>query len=159
MISFFIREAQVNDISDLNQIEESCFTSDKINKRQMHYLLCHAKSILFVACDTENTQILGYGLCLTSLNHKTARLYSLAVLPEFRGAHLATSLIINLLARLHECGYKHCHLEVRLHDIKTQSLYKKFGFVPVKTLSNYYQDGEDALRMRLTLPSTIIPLS
>ncbi|WP_367607425.1 GNAT family N-acetyltransferase [Legionella sp. W05-934-2] len=150
-VQLMIRKAQITDLSDLVLIENTCFPTDKINKRQMRYMITKAKCLLYVAYDKNTQTVLGYGLCFTPLNRKTARLYSLAVLPDYQGAHVASNLLVELFKKLKEQGYEYCTLEVRSGHPNTQSLYHKFGFVDVKTIDNYYADGESALRMRLVL--------
>lgn len=157
MTPHIIRAAEVGDIPALIDIESTCFDSDKISKRQMHYLIVHGKTLWLVACEKKNNQLLGYGLCLLSNQHKTARLYSLAVLPKYRGAHIASDLLTDLILKLRALSYQYCHLEVRTNDLKTQSLYRKYGFMNLKYLANYYQDGEDAVRMRLVLANKVSP--
>lgn len=62
---------------------------------------------------------------------KSATFYELFVLPEYRGQHLATSLITALEQHFQQQG---CQL-IRLHDVhatneSAQKLYRKLGYVP-----------------------------
>lgn len=143
------RRAGVQDLEALLDIETCCFSSDRISRRQMRYLLTRAQGRLWVA--TYPTQVVGYALCLTPKLPRAARLYSLAVLPEWQGYGIATSLLVALFEQLVESGYERCSLEVRLSQMATQHLYQSLGFVPGEVLPSYYQDGEDGLRMRAQL--------
>ncbi|MDF1678635.1 MAG: N-acetyltransferase [Legionellaceae bacterium] len=151
MITTYHREAVFADIPALVNIELACFSSDLISRRQMHYLIKKAKRIFLVVCHAENHDILGYALCLTPRVRKTARLYSIAVLPQFRGFHIGTTLLEALCQTLKAEGYGACVLEVRASDTKTQAMYQRIGFIMSRQVPYYYEDGEDALRMRLNL--------
>ena len=99
-----VREAQLTDITQLLQIEDVCFSSDRINKRQFRYMLTRAKAVMRVIVPAGGNNIAGYGLCFVPGGRKTARLYSLAVLPEFRGNGYAGEVLSGLLKQLSEPG-------------------------------------------------------
>ena len=151
--NIYIRQARETDLEQLLLIENNCFSSDKINRRQMCYLLSRAKAEMFVAADVSDV-VVGYGVIFTpQLNpqqFRSARLYSLAVCSKFRGRGLANQLLTELLLVVQQKGYRVCTLEVRKSDKATQLLYQRFGFKPVRSLPAYYDDGEDGLRMQLT---------
>lgn len=151
-VTFTFRPARETDVEQLLSIENSCFSSDRINRRQMRYLLNRAKALHLVAEDSA-CGVVGYGLVFTpqlnSQQPRPARLYSLAVSPEYRGFGLGQQLLAELLRMLRPKGYRVCALEVRASDKKTQRLYQRFGFKSEKLLPAYYADGEDGLRMRL----------
>lgn len=156
--TFTLRSAKKTDLAQLLNIENRCFASDRINRRQMHYLLNYARVLMLVVVDSLNI-VVGYGVIFTpkssSQRPRPARLYSLAVSQEYRGLGLGCRLLSELLQPLPQIGYRACTLEVRKSDRKTQHLYKRFGFKPVKQLPTYYADGEDGVRMRLTLPALL----
>lgn len=151
MTPVYYRSAEMRDIPDLITIENTCFHSDIISKRQMKYMIKKAKCIFLVACDEKKHTVLGYGLCLTPSARKTARLYSLAVLPLYRGLSIGHVLSKTILQQLTAHGYLFCTLDVRISDTKAQKLYHKLGFMRYKSTPHYYDDGESALHMRRTL--------
>lgn len=151
MQDYVYRLAEIGDIQRLGFIENSCFISDRISERQFKYLILKGKVLFFVVCKNEDKCPIGYGLCLIPARCSTARLYSLAILPDFRGQRLAITLFELLLIKLKEKNYRFCNLEVRESDQKTQSLYEYFGFSRIKRIAGYYQDGEAALRMRAVI--------
>ncbi|WP_119344477.1 GNAT family N-acetyltransferase [Facilibium subflavum] len=153
MESFHIRQAMPCDVKQLLNIEYTCFSSDRISVQQMQYLVSKAKSSIFLVLEDTRKNLAGYVLAFAPKNKVTARIYSLAILPQFRGQHLASYLLQHLFEMLNQKGYQYCHLEVRESDEKTQKLYQKFGFVQMKKLLNYYEDGEHAWRMRVVLKS------
>ncbi|MEM1764016.1 MAG: GNAT family N-acetyltransferase, partial [Candidatus Jordarchaeales archaeon] len=51
------------------------------------------------------------------------------------------------LQAMRKYGAEEAVLEVRVSNEPAISLYKKIGFVVVKTIKGYYHDGEDAYLM------------
>ena len=68
----------------------------------------------------------------------------LAVDPEYRREGIATMLLSRGLSALISAGVGRIKLEVRRSNESAQSLYASFGFERHHTVSNYYDDGEDA---------------
>ncbi|XPV67680.1 MAG: GNAT family N-acetyltransferase [Halarcobacter sp.] len=73
------------------------------------------------------------------------RLYSLAVLVQYRALGIASKLLEYSLENLES---KNMQLEVRKSNKKAIKLYEKFGFKIYKNLEAYYGD-EDGVMMRL----------
>lgn len=144
-----IRRADVSDQRCVLEIENRCFTSDKISPRQVRYLLSVAKATTHLAMD--GTQAIGYGLCLLPTAPRPARLYSLAVLPAWRKQQVARRLCESLFAELRSRRYSRCRLEVRHSESAVQNFYISLGFRPIIELPGYYQDQEDGLRMECML--------
>tara|TARA_R110002111_G_scaffold48396_2_gene86007 strand:- start:246 stop:704 length:459 start_codon:yes stop_codon:yes gene_type:complete len=144
-----LHRATVKDKHSLLAIETCCFSTDRISPRQMHYLLTHAKATTLMALF--GSQIVGYGMCLLPRPPRPARLYSLAVLPDWRGQQLARRLCESLLLELRSLHYSRCRLEVRRSQTAVQNLYLSLGFRPIDELPSYYLDQEDGLRMECTL--------
>jgi ribosomal-protein-alanine acetyltransferase len=140
-----LRQAQIADLAALNALESASFPSDQISARQMRYLLTRAKAHTLVA--TYKKQLVGYATLLLPAHPRPARLYSIAVDPKFRGQGIAGRLLAALGGIAKKHGYLRQRLEVRASDEATQALYRRVGFVQVKHLPGYYEDGEDALRM------------
>lgn len=144
-----IRKATVSDKQSLLAIETCCFDTDKISPRQMHYLLTQAKATTHLAVD--GGQAVGYGLCLLPRLPRPARLYSLAVLPQWRRHGLARRLCESLLTEVRALHHSRCRLEVRQSQTAVQNFYLSLGFYPIAELPAYYQDKEDGLRMEYRL--------
>ena len=153
---FSIRCAREGDLSALLAVETECFNSDLINRRQMRYLLFRAKAITLVAVH-QTDQIIGYCIGLIPSLPRAARVYSLAVLPQWRGWHVASALLEDLITRLGKQGYRHCVLEVRETDIGAWRLYQRMGFEQFAQAPGYYEDGATALRMRRRLDKPFAP--
>lgn len=146
-----IRRATAADSAALLALENRTFPSDRIPPRQMRYLLTRAKAVTWVAIEAD--QLIGYVMLFVPRLPRPCRVYSLAVDSRSRGRGIATSLLEAVLDFAREHGYRRVHLEVRASDTPVQSLYGRFGFTPIARLAGYYEDGEAALRMALTLLS------
>lgn len=151
MRDFLIRKATINDIDAMLVIENSCFTTDKLSKRQITYLLKKAKAICLVA--ERKDKIVGNAICLLPAHPRPARLYSIAVLPHHQGKGIAKQFFTHLFLVLEQQRYHRCRLEVRESQLKVQALYQKLGFDNINLLPYYYQDGESAVRMEIDLSS------
>lgn len=85
-----------------------------------------------------------------SKKKQSARVYSLAVLPDFQNKNLASQLLQSALKNI-KGRYSQITLEVRRGNKKAINLYTKFGFYYEQTLKEYYADKEDAIKMRKEL--------
>ena len=138
--------AKIGDLNDLILIENACFKTDKLSRRQMRYMLSKAKAFILLAKIKSIT--VAYCICFIPALPRTARLYSLAVLKEYRNRGIADRLIKDVIQRLQSLGYTSCSLEVRSKDSATKSLYSKNDFKEIQFLPTYYEDGEDGIRMK-----------
>lgn len=75
---------------------------------------------------------------------RTARIYSLAVDPGFRGRGLGAALVESI-ARRTGLGLS---LEVRKDNAPARALYERLGFTPGETLRDYYAIGDHGIRYR-----------
>ncbi|MEM2518912.1 MAG: GNAT family N-acetyltransferase, partial [Nitrososphaerota archaeon] len=73
---------------------------------------------------------------------------SIAVLPEYRRAGIATALMEKAMEALKNVyGCSEIFLEVRVSNTPAINLYEKLGFIKIERIKNYYLDGEDAYLM------------
>lgn len=144
-----IRAAQSHDLPALVAIEQACFETDRISARQMAYLLRRGKTLILVA--EVAGLVVAYALVFIPVLPRPARLYSIAVSEAYRGQKIAFALMQTLLTQTAERGYTAMRLEVRASQQATQAFYAKLGFKVITKISNYYQDGEEAIRMECAL--------
>jgi ribosomal-protein-alanine N-acetyltransferase len=77
-----------------------------------------------------------------------AHMTTIATAPAYRRSGVAIAMIVDGMRTLRADGVKHISLEVAANNKAAQSLYRRFGFVPVGVRKNYYQvTGQDALVM------------
>lgn len=149
MHDVIIRPAILADAEVILDIENQCFITDKISRRQIKYLLSKARAINFVA--EQNGQVVAYCICLLRPHPSPARLYSIAVAPAWQGRGLAKQLITTLFSHLVNIGCQRCRLEVRESQLHAQTLYRQLGFIGIKNLPYYYADGAAGLSMEASL--------
>ena len=148
-----LRTASVDDLEPLLQLEQSCFDSDQLGRASLRYLLqsptAHVR--LIEQLTHEQFTVVGYSIGLTRANSKIWRIYSLAVAAQARGQGIAARLIEDSLIRAKQLGCQTVSLEVMTTNTAALALYRRFGFEVTDLLAQYYQNGEDGYRMRLTL--------
>ena len=71
----------------------------------------------------------------------------IAVNPAYRGKGVGKSLMDHILKYFKESGVKEAMARSRFHNETGCYFLKSFGFEIVKTIKNYYLDGEDAYLM------------
>ncbi|WP_223858068.1 GNAT family N-acetyltransferase/peptidase C39 family protein [Salinimonas profundi] len=137
------------DIDALWQLEQRCFTSDRLSKRRMRFYMSapHAEFVLARA----NGLVVGYALLLCRRGTLLTRLYSIAVDPEARGLGIAAQLIDELERRALLRGKPFMRLEVAVNNRAAIALYEKLGFHQFGIYNHYYEDESDALRMQKAL--------
>ncbi|GAB4221944.1 MAG: N-acetyltransferase [Francisella sp.] len=135
-----IYKAQIKDLEELINIENSAFYSDKISKKQFIYNI-HKQKYFFVAKIKD--LVVGYILCFEY--KKTIRVYSIAVSKNYQGKGIGHKLLEHLL----ENTNKNISLEVNTNNLKAISLYKKLGFKIKKQINNYYENNDNAYKMIL----------
>lgn len=141
-----IREAQLNDLSALIDLENKCFDADK---RQSQISI--KRSIKSEFQDIFVLEELGHIIGSMTLYRykKSIRLYSIAVSPEFQGQGLGKLMMAFLLDFTRQQAFEDITLEVEIKEAKLVMFYEKLGFVVESELSDYYGKGRNAFAMRL----------
>lgn len=136
--------AKIEDVPRLVYIENICFSTDKLSRRNFHYLIRYGKSETIIITDKKNN-VLGYAIILYRRGASSARLYSIAVHPDFRGFGIAGILLReaeHLSANNHHCIS--LRLEVRLDNTPAIKLYESSGYHRFNIKHDYYEDHADA---------------
>jgi ribosomal protein S18 acetylase RimI-like enzyme len=139
-----IRKAKISDIPQLVEVEKVCFDYDQLSRRNFHWMIKHAHSILLVL--EYRTFLVGYGLVLINRGTSLARLYSICTVKDFQGFGLGSKLLgelETLAADDEDCAY--LRLEVTEGNKGAIKLYKKSGYVQFTQKEDYYDDGSTAL--------------
>lgn len=142
-----IRTARPGDLTALLALEQG-FDGDRIARRSMRRLLQRPSALIRVIdSDDDPTTLAAALILLTRSNSRMARIYSLMVNAGFRGQGLGSLLVDDAsnLAALGGCTG--ICLEVATTNTAAISLYRKHGFSDQKRLPNYYEDGNDGIRL------------
>ena len=150
-LSLQVRVARPTDLDALFVLEKSSFSVDRQSSRlSLRRALNspHQRVGVLIKCTLGEEEVIGAAILF--LHPKTVRLYSIAILPEFRGEGGGNLLMRWVLA---EAQFRSCHritLEVDAQDQALITWYQRWGFIPERALPDYYGSGEGALKMVLT---------
>ena len=151
-----IRPATLQDLDALVALENRCFDSDRLSRRQFRYMLTRANAVTLVAVDAADG-VQGYVLVLFHAGTSLARLYSIALDPQARGQGLATTLLQAAEAAAAERGCVDMRLEVRPDNAAAIALYERHGYRRFGTFDDYYEDHMEALRYEKRLIPNLRP--
>ncbi|MBK1701978.1 peptidase C39 family protein [Thiococcus pfennigii] len=139
-----IRPAVVADLDALVALEQACFASDRISRRQFRYMLSRARAKTLVAEDAG--QILGYVMLLFSKATAVARLYSIAVGAAARGRGVGRALVGAAEQAAWQAERPFVRLEIRVDNQASRALFEGLGYHQFGVLSDYYEDHMEAVR-------------
>ena len=150
-----IRTATLHDIPALVSVENRCFDTDRLSRRNFRYMITKANAVILA--DEAEGVIRGYVLVLFHSGTSLARLYSIAVTPEFRGHGIGASLMkaAEQSALDHDCV--EMRLEVRRDNAPSIHLYQKMGYRQFGTYLDYHEDHMEALRFEKRLVPRLEP--
>ena len=144
-----IRPATLDDLEALVALEDRCFTSDRLSRRNFRYMLTDARASTQV-WDEAGT-LRGYGLVLFSKGTALARLYSIAVDAEMRGRGVGGRLIAAAEAEALSRGCVTMRSEVRRDNTASLALFKRAGYEVFDEVDDYYEDHMGAIRFERTM--------
>jgi ribosomal-protein-alanine N-acetyltransferase len=149
------KEENLEDVISINRL---CLPE---NYSGTFFLDIHRSSPESFIVAKHNGKVVGYTMCRIEWGFselqkikvvRKGHIISIAVLPDHRMRKIATALMKTVLKALSSNKCNETFLEVRTSNQQAISLYKKLGYSPVKKISGYYCDGEEALVMGRTLP-------
>ena len=152
---FAIRPAVLSDLSALLRLENACFDSDRISRRQFRYLLTRGRASTLAA--EADGELLGYVLVLFSRATSVARLYSIAISEPARGRGLGRALVAAAEQAAWEQERAYMRLEIRRDNLASQHLFERAGYRRFGVLSDYYEDHMEALRYEKAMAPGLKP--
>lgn len=144
-----VRGAELVDLGAIERIEQESFSEDRLSRRSLRYLLTRARAMNLVA--ELAGRVVGYITVLIRSGSPSARVYSLAVDPEARGARIGARLLEAAEARVLSLGLDSMRLEVRADNGAAIHRYREAGYAQFAAEPGYYEDGETALKFSKTL--------
>jgi [ribosomal protein S18]-alanine N-acetyltransferase len=139
---FSIRLFRLSDMDRLLEIERSIFPRDAYD-RNLFAEYFHMCGDLFLVL-VRRGRICGY--MLTCIRPRP-EIVSIAVEPGERRKGAASLLLDSTLRRLRRRKVSRLNLMVRVRNYKAQKFYVKYGFVKVRMVRKYYDDGTDGFLM------------
>ncbi|HEU5280730.1 MAG TPA: GNAT family N-acetyltransferase [Gammaproteobacteria bacterium] len=144
-----IATATALDVDGLISVENTCFTTDQLHRRNFMHLL-KSKAALVLAAKAQNT-VIGSAVVFYRKHSKTARLYSLAVHPDHRKHGVALALMQTLEMDALRHGCTRMKLEVRCDNARAIGFYERGGYLKTGEISGFYEDGQTAWCMEKPL--------
>ena len=133
-----IREMQAEDVDAVTALEESCF-SMPWKRQDFEDILTNQDRIYLVAeCDKDIV-----GGCMLTMIAGEGDISNVAVYEAYRGQHIATALMQELLRVGEENGICDFTLEVREQNLSAIRLYENAGFVSEGIRPNFYDKPKD----------------
>lgn len=142
--------AQRDHLDALEAIEQASFTTDRISRRSFKRFIDQQIGDFQVA--VVDGEVVGYFIVLYRQATQLARLYSLAVKPQWRRHGIGSQL---LDAAEQAADERHClflRLEVKTDNYGAQEMYHKAGYYDMEIRPEYYEDDSDALILQKLLP-------
>jgi ribosomal protein S18 acetylase RimI-like enzyme len=144
-----LRPARLADVDALAELEKRAFRGDRISRRGFRRFVRSPRAALIVA--EEDGVVAGYALALFREGSGIARLYSIAVAPQFARRGLGSAL----LAAAEDAALAHDRLAMRLevheNNAKAIARYRKAGYNLFGRHFQYYADRGHALRFEKRL--------
>ena len=142
MPSLTIRDADPDDVAELARLEAAVFAFDRLSPLSFRRLVAAASAACRVA--RSGKKLAGYHLLLFRRGTAVARLYSIAVAPDFRGRGIAEALLRDAAKVARRRRSRRLRLEVRTDNAAAIRLYERLGYRRIGCHPGYYADGADA---------------
>jgi len=160
-VNYNFRPFKPADLEDVIQINRNCLPE---NYTPLFFMNLYKRypDTFFVA--EFNKELVGYIMCRIETGAPSFRtlgitrrghVISIAILPKHQQRGIGYSLMLEATQAMGNYNAKECYLEVRASNLPAVGLYKKLGFETVRTLRNYYADGENAFLMSRKLPISV----
>lgn len=150
-LSLEIREATLEELDEIYEIETECFIEDAFTYHQLEYCLRSVDFLTLIA--SVNREAAGFiiGSLEGSRKKIVGHVYTLDVKRKFRRMGIGSALLEALEEIFISKGAEKSCLEVRLDNIAAERLYLKHGYDLKGIIRNYYGIGLDAARLEKTL--------
>jgi len=142
-----IRRAALSDVPFLLELEETFPSSRRFDKRTIERSLKSPHQDVFILGATGHD----IGSVTVWRHKKTWRIYTIAVLPEYRGHDYGRRLVRRVIARAKEAGVTQIVLEADAKETRLLAWYESFGFIRTVKLKDYYGRREHGYRLVLVL--------
>lgn len=127
-------------------IEEQDFGDGALDDFMIIPLMRHGR--IYIAVDEEGTAIASTYFLRDMYDTGLAYLFSVAVLPEFKGYDIGIALLDYALSDLKEFGIKKVQLTIDPANFGALSIYReRLGFLVVENDADEYGTGDDKLVM------------
>jgi len=148
-----IRISDNKDLEMLEEIELLAFPKfQQSSKRSLHTSLISPFQKVWIAEYKTGRKSIPAGSLILHLHKKALRVFSIGVFPEFQGKGIGIRLLNHACNYALANGYSIITLEASAKNLKLISWYEKAGFQKLEMITDYYCQGEDAVRMAFNVP-------
>ncbi len=144
-----LRPAEARDLDALVALENRVFATDRLSRRSFRHFLASTNAVMITG-EISGT-IAGYALVLFRPTSFIARLYSIAVAPEFTRRNVGKALLAAAEEAACARGCFTIRLEVHVKNKAAARLYEQAGYRVFGRRPDYYEDGGTALRFEKRL--------
>lgn len=138
-----IRDLNPTDMQAILSIEYKCFKDPYPLSLLKHLYAMHPDGFLLAEADGK---VVGYVIGVIRWE-MTGHILAIGVDPPYQKQSIGSTLMKQIIGRLHEKGVKLVRLEVRKSNVGAQRFYLKLGFRQRGEIPYYYEDGETAVVM------------
>lgn len=132
----FVTKAIRDDLSEILNLDFDNFSNNFDEKFYLNYI--EQEKILLAK---EKDKTVGYILFEYIINE--AEIYKMAVSKKYRKLGIGSLIMEKFLNFMSEKAVDKIFLEVRESNFAAINLYRKFGFVNVRTIIDYYRDPKE----------------
>lgn len=137
--------AQPKHLLQLLKLEQEVFPTNRLSKASLKRFINLKKVFVILKFN----KVVASMIVLTRKDTSAARVYSLAVGPDYQNQGLGKQLLDFIPTLSNQIT--EIRLEVRVDNIKAVRFYQRHGFVEFGAYLDYYKDGCNAKRLTLTL--------
>lgn len=144
-----LRLASVKDLDALVDLEGRCFDSSLYHqtpRRQFRYLIQKGNAEIWLS--QKNGTICGSIILFFRKNSRFGRLYSINVLPEYRGGDIGKILFQKAEERSKKKAGSGMLLEIREDNLSHLERYKRIGYKIVGRVGDYYPDNAACIKLK-----------
>jgi len=156
MKSITIKAGVPADLAAVAAVEERCFAAfRRSSRRALLVSLKRPTQRVWIAWAREPGQPRTVaGVLIMHRRRCSLRIYSLAVLPAYRGCGVGRRLVDTVLAEARRLPHvRYVSLEADRRDRRLVRWYESMGFAAEWRLPDYYAEGRDGVRMSYYAPA------
>jgi glutathione synthase/RimK-type ligase-like ATP-grasp enzyme/ribosomal protein S18 acetylase RimI-like enzyme len=150
------REASLEDLDYLLELEKSCFPSHRQSSRRSlrNSLVSPNHHVYVLEKPRAKMESLAVGSATVICHSHSLRIYSIAIHSDFRGQGLGQILMEHIVDVAQNRGFDKITLEADCNNHKLVEWYRQLSFEVSQVLEDYYGPDEPAYRMAKSLRST-----
>ncbi|MBI3037610.1 GNAT family N-acetyltransferase [bacterium] len=144
--------ASFEDWREIQILERKCYREiDVFKSHQLKHLLRSKTCVSLVYRNSKMAIVANVIGLLRYFKIPSGRIYNIAVSPDFQKMGIGSELIKKIENFFVKSGMLKSCAEVRVSNLASSAMFIKSGYFPLKTLFNYYPDGEDGIKLWKTL--------